>query len=118
MRCISFSLTTPQFIAGTKDVTRRVGWEKAKAGDPMKAVEKAMGLKKGQAMVIIGQIEIIDARRERLDRMITDRAYGIEEVKREGFPDMSPEDFIAFFCRTHAGCFPEREITRLEFVKR
>ena len=32
MRCISFSLTTPQFTAGIKTVTRRIGWARAKAG--------------------------------------------------------------------------------------
>lgn len=117
MRAISFSLTTPQFIAGTKDVTRRLGWKKAVAGDLMKAVEKAMGLKKGQSQVIIGQIKIINARLEPLNRMLLDQAYGVEEVRREGFPHMTPEEFVAFFCRTHTGCFPEREITRLEFGK-
>lgn len=47
MRSISFSLTTPQFLDGTKDVTRRLGWEKIKAGDTLRAVKKAMGLKTG-----------------------------------------------------------------------
>ena len=117
MRCISFSLTTPQFSAGIKTVTRRIGWARAKAGDEMKAVEKAMGLKRGETMVVIGHIRIVSARTERLDRMLSDRAYGLVEVRREGLPDMSPEQFVEFFCRTHSGCFPEREITRLEFIK-
>lgn len=117
MRVISFSLTTPQFLAGTKTVTRRLGWEKAKEGDEMRAVEKAMGLKKGESQVVIGSIMLLSARRERLDRMITEYAYGCLECMREGFPEMNPEQFVDFFCRSHTGCFPEREITRLEFVK-
>lgn len=121
MRNISFSLTTPQFIAGTKDVTRRVGWEHAKAGDEMKAVEKAMGLKAGESMVIIGCIKIISVRREPLRRLLDDLDYGFAETVREGFPEGHPchwpSKFVDFFCRTHSGCFPEREITRLEFVK-
>ena len=45
---ISFSLTTPQFRDGTKDVTRRLGWTFLKPGDRLCAVVKAMGLKKGE----------------------------------------------------------------------
>lgn len=115
-RKISFSFTTPQFLAGTKDVTRRLGWENARAGDILDAVEKAMGLKKGQSMVQIGQIRLVDVRREPLNRILLG-TYGKQECIREGFPDMTPEQFIEFFCRSHAGCFPEREITRLEFEK-
>lgn len=116
MRCISFSLTTPQFLAGTKDVTRRMGWLTAKAGDTMKAVEKAMGLKKGETMKVIGHIRVIDVRQEPLNQILLG-AYGQQEVKREGFPNWTPEQFVEFFCRTHTGCFPEREITRIEFER-
>lgn len=116
-RKISFSLTTPQFLAGTKDVTRRLGWEKAKPGDLMDAVEKAMGLKKGERMVILGRIRLIDVRFEPLGQMIADRVYGKREVVREGFPNMSPDEFVAFFCQSHTGCWPARVITRLEFEK-
>jgi hypothetical protein len=121
MRCISFSLTTAQFLAGTKDVTRRIGWEKLKAGDDLKAVRKAMGLKRGETMEIIGHIRAVNVRREQLDRMLTDLDYGFAETTREGFPEGHdlhwPSRFVEFFCDTHAGCFPEREITRMEFVK-
>jgi hypothetical protein len=48
MRNMSFSLTTPQVYAGTKTVTRRLGWRFAKAGQRVCAVEKGMGLKKGE----------------------------------------------------------------------
>lgn len=116
-RHISFALTTPQFLDGTKTVTRRMGWEKAEAGDLLRAVKKAMGLKKGEKMEGIGFVKLIDVRREPLRRMIDDPAYGAEEVRREGFPDMTPEAFVEFFCSTHTGCFPEREITRIEFEK-
>ena len=45
---MSFMLTTNQIIDETKDVTRRNGWENLKPGDRLRAVEKAMGLKKGE----------------------------------------------------------------------
>ena len=116
-RNISFSLTTPQFLDGTKDVTRRLGWEGIKAGDTLRAVKKCMGLKKGEKMEALGHLRVISVRREPLRRMIDDRAYGVLECQREGFPQMTTKDFVQFFCDTHTGCFPEREITRIEFEK-
>lgn len=44
---MSFALTVPQIQAGTKDVTRRLGWQFAKAGDLIRPVRKCMGLKPG-----------------------------------------------------------------------
>lgn len=116
-RNISFSMTTPQFLAGTKDVTRRLGWENLKAGDTLRAVKKCMGLKKGEKMEPLGLIRVVDVRRETLDIISTDLVYGRREVDREGFPEMGINEFVMFFCRGHTGCFPEREITRIEFVK-
>lgn len=37
-RNISFSLTEPQFLDGTKDVTRRMGWKSLQAGVELVAV--------------------------------------------------------------------------------
>lgn len=116
-RNISFSLTTPQFLAGTKTVTRRLGWEKVRAGDVLRAVEKCMGLKKGEKMKPLGLIHIISVGREPLSAIELYPRYGIEEVAREGFPDLTAAEFIHFFCSAHTGCFPEREITRLEFER-
>lgn len=117
-RMISFSMTTPQFIAGTKDVTRRMGWLTLKAGDELIAVEKAMGLGKGGKVNRLGLIRIISVRREAL-REITDRddGYGLEETRREGFPCCSPPMFISFFCEGHKGCTPDSIVTRIEFEK-
>ena len=47
MRLMSFALTTRQFLAHEKTVTRRLGWEFLKPGDRVCGVEKGMGLKKG-----------------------------------------------------------------------
>lgn len=120
-RNISFSMTTPQFLAGTKDVTRRLGWEKLKAGDKLRAVKKCMGLKKGEKVEVIGLVLVTDVRREPLNRLTEDLDYGFAETAREGFPEGHdnhwPSVFVDFFCRGHTGCFPEREITRIEFVK-
>jgi hypothetical protein len=110
-------MTTPQFLDGSKDVTRRMGWLDAKAGDVLQAVEKAMGLKKGEKIKPLGRIILTSVRRERLGRMEHDVAYGRDECRREGFPDMKATEFVEFFCRGHKGCAPESEVTRIEFKR-
>lgn len=117
-RNMSFAMTTAQYRDGSKDVTRRWAWENAKAGDVVMGVEKAMGLKKGEKMVRLGPAEIVSVRREPLDRMITDPAYGKEELRREGYPFglTDPELFV------HRLCYgtkkkPSDLITRIEFRK-
>lgn len=108
MRSISFALTTPQFLDGSKTVTRRLGWANLTPGTRLRAVEKAMGLKKGEHPKVLGEIEVVNVRRERL-REITP-----PDVEREGFPHKSPPEFVAMFC-SHMGCDPETEVTRIEF---
>lgn len=118
MRLISFSMTTPQIKARTKTVTRRLGWRFLKAGDRLMAIEKGQGLKKGEKVVRLGVIEVVDVRRERLDRMSKDSAYGFAECKREGFATdsrlMWPSAFVEFFAASHR-CQISDEVTRIEF---
>lgn len=117
MRNISFALTTPQFIAGTKDVTRRMGWLFLKPGDELCAVEKGQGLGKGGKIKRLGTIRVLDVRREKLCAIQSYPRYGLDEVAREGFPDLAALEFISFFCDGHKGCTPNSIITRIEFVK-
>lgn len=107
-RNISFALTKPQFRAKTKTVTRRVGWKNARAGEVLCGVEKAQGLKKGEKIVRLGYIEVVSARREPLSA-ITD-----EEIVREGFPEMSRQQFIDFFCSANRTT-PDADVTRIEY---
>lgn len=108
MRLISFALTEPQFLDGTKDVTRRLGWKKLKAGDSLMAVNKAMGLRPGERQRRLGVIVVVSVRRESL--------WSIDEAdcRREGFPEKTPMQFVEMFCH-HMGCEPETEVTRIEF---
>lgn len=115
MRLMSFSLTERQLLEGTKDVTRRLGWKTLKPGQRLKAVRKAMGLKKGEKAHVLCEIEVVSVQRERLNRIVHTRGYGQNECKREGFPEMSPEQFVEFFRKSHKGCKPETVITRIEF---
>ncbi|MDR0843037.1 MAG: hypothetical protein LBP68_06435 [Acidobacteriota bacterium] len=112
MRNISFSLTTPQFVAGDKTVTRRLGWKFLKPGDRLMAVEKAQGLRKGEKVKRLGVIEVVGVRREPLRSI----AYGAGETAREGFPHMTPAEFVAFFCVANK-CESDTEVTRISFRK-
>ena len=109
MRNMSFALTTKQVIAGTKDVTRRVGWGFLKPGNRVRAVRKAMGLRPGEKIQPLRVIEIFMVTREPLNAITQD------DVVREGFPEMTRAEFIAMFCASHKGCTPNSEITRIEF---
>src|SRR5438045_2405184 len=98
-RNMSFSITTAQVQTRTKTVTRRLGSRTLEMGVPINAVKKAMGLKKGEKVQKLAVILPIHKRRERLNRMLKDKAYGAREVVLEGFPEMSPTEFVEMFCR-------------------
>jgi hypothetical protein len=116
MRNMSFALTTPQVRAGTKDVTRRVGWRHLNAGDLIQPVVKGMGLRPGEKVERIGgPVRVLSVQRELLHAIARYPNEGMTETRREGFPDMRPQEFIAMFCGSHRGCTPETEITRIEF---
>lgn len=108
-RHMSFALTERQLMDGSKTVTRRMGWRTLTAGDEVIAVRKAMGLRKGERVHRLARLHIISVRRDPL-MVITSG-----DCRREGFPDMTPDEFIAFFCRTHAGCTAETIVARIEF---
>lgn len=120
-RNISFALTTKQFKARTKTVTRRMGWLHVKVGDALCGVVKCQGLKPGEKIERLGMIRVTDVRREPLRRMTDDLDYGFAETDREGFPTGTlhwPSEFVAFFCRSHKGCTPDSVITRIEYEYR
>lgn len=107
---MSFALTTEQVVNKSKSVTRRQGWEKLKPGDKIQPVLKCMGLKKGEKQQLIGgPIEVVSVRRERI-RKIT-----AADVVLEGFPEMSPFDFIRMYCQANR-CAPGHYCTRIEFI--
>lgn len=103
VRNISCSLTTPQVRARTKTVTRRLGWEFLKVGDRLQLCEKCMGRRKGEPLVRLAKVEVVDVRREFLAEMMVRPDYGKEECAKEGFPQMTPEEFCEFFVQSHGG---------------
>ena|SRR5436190_14271355 len=108
MRNMSFSLTTPQMYARTKNVTRRLGWWFLKPGDLVCAVRKSQGLKKGEKVQRICPIRILKTNPEKLCNMQR------SDVRREGFVSMGKGEFIAMFCR-HNKCRPSKRVNRIEF---
>ncbi len=110
MKNMSFSITTAQMYQGTKDVTRRMGWNSLKTGDQIMAVEKGMGLKKGEKIKRIYPIRIVSVTREPTN------AISRADVVREGFPDWTPAQFVEMFCK-HNKCQPDTIINRIEFER-
>lgn len=99
MKNISFFLTQIQFTARTKTVTRRLGWNNVKVGEQLQGCVKCQGLKPGETIERMGVIEVVDARKEPLNAITQD------DVDKEGFPEMTPDQFVDMFV-DHMGCLP------------
>lgn len=108
-RNMSFMLTTEQVRNRTKDVTRRRGWKSLKPGELFHAVEQAQGLKKGQKLKRLAVLRCVSNTPSRLDEITPD------DVRREGFPELTVEQFVAMFYRNLGG--DERQVVnRIEFA--
>lgn len=115
MRNISFALTTEQVLAQTKTVTRRLGWAHLTAGTLLQPVVKGQGLKKGEKVQKIGgPIRVKYVTREPLQRIST-YPHVPTELASEGFPEMTPADFVTMFCQANPGCTGETIVTRIQF---
>jgi len=98
-RRMSFFMTTAQVLARTKTVTRRsIGtWSRLQVGDRLVAIEKGQGLRAGEGHHVLALIEVVDVRLELLDDITVD------DCAREGFPEYSPAEFVAFYRRAGKG---------------
>lgn len=108
-RLMAVSLTEQQVRDRTKTVTRRTGWRMLSIGDQLVLCRKVMGRHRGEPLDRIATVEVIALRRERLDAITS------ADVTAEGFPDMTPAGFVAFFCQSHRGCHGGTEVTRIEW---
>lgn len=108
MRNMSFMLTTRQFLARTKTVTRRLGWQNVKVGELIQGCKKCQGLRPGEKLEKLGVIEVVSVRFEPLSAITQD------DVIAEGFPEMTPYEFIEMFI-DHMSGFPHQIVTRIEF---
>lgn len=105
---MSFAMTTKQVMGRIKTVTRRFGWWDLKPGDRLCAVEKGMGLKKGERVNRLAIIEIVSTRTEPLNSITK------VDCVAEGFPHFEPEDFVQMLIR-HYKCGFADPINRIEF---
>ncbi len=110
----SFAMTKDQYRNQTKTVTRRLGWRFAQVGDMTNGCEKCQGLVRGEKIVVMGQHRFTNLRWERLDRMIDEPEYGQAECIKEGFPEMTPGEFVDMFCKANK-CKSDIEVHRMEF---
>lgn len=108
MRNMSFMLTTEQMRDRTKTVTRRLGWWNVMPGELIQAAQQCQGLKRGETITKLCVIKINNARSEPLNRI------NAMDVIREGFPKMTPREFIDLFCRANT-CKPDVTVNRIEF---
>jgi len=111
MRNMSFSKTTEQMRTRKKWVTRRYGWWDLEIGDRLQAVEKGMGLKKGEKVKKICVIEVVNQYRDDL------RNLDQEDCVAEGFPDKSVDEvraLIESLCPIGRGEWPNTP-NRIEF---
>ena len=109
MRNMSFTHTRLQIIHRTKTVTHRLGWENLKPGQRFQAVEKSMGLHKGEKVKRLAILECVSNRRVLLED-ITD-----DDVAKEGFPVWTRADFLRLFYRNNPQLKRGQKISRIEF---
>lgn len=112
---MSFLYTEDAVRAGTKTVTRRMGWQHLRPGTRIQAVRKCRGRKRGERIEPLHVIEVTSVTREPLRRLIDEQPYGWLEVEAEGFKGWKPSQFVQMFCGTHKGCTPETAVTRIAF---
>jgi hypothetical protein len=109
MRNMSFALTTDQVRRRQKTVTRRNGWTRAKAGDVVQPVVKCQGIPKGGHVEKIGgPIRFLAVHRVVLGDITP------QDVHREGFPNLTTREFIAFYKRANGGR-RDQVVTRIQF---
>ncbi len=84
------------------------------------AVVKGQGLKKGEKIQRLGRIRIVKARPEALHSIKfhphrSPHGYR-SEVWREGFPNLTADQFIEMFCRHNPGCYRWTAVMRIQFA--
>jgi hypothetical protein len=106
---MSFALTTEQVRARRKTVTRRSGWRFARVGMIVQPVVKSQGIPKGEHVEKIGG----PIRFTAVDRVVLGDITP-QDVYREGFPNLTPREFVAFYKRANGGR-RDQIVTRIAF---
>lgn len=121
-RLMSVAFTEPAVLARIKTVTRRAGWWEDKngrrivhPGDTLTLCRKVMGRKKGEPLVRLTEVEIVNVRREGLYELIRSGDYGRQEMILEGFRGMDPADFIRKYFTEAQKIHIMDDVTRIEW---
>lgn len=113
-RLMSVAFTEEAVRRRTKTVTRRKGWLFLKPGDRLTLCRKVMGRKPGEPLVRICDVEVVAVTRHALaGLLISADRHG--EVAREGFPGMSPKEFVQRFFIDAQGMSADDTVTRIEW---
>lgn len=111
-RLMSVALTETAVVERRKTVTRRLGWQFLKPGDRLTLCRKVMGRKHPDGtvdqLVRLAEVEVVTVGFQCLDRMPA------SDVAKEGFPDWSVDQFVAFFVE-HMKCRTYTPLTRIEW---
>ena len=107
---MSCSLTVDEVLARTKTVTRRhlATWSGLSPGDHLTLIEKGMGLAKGEKQVVLDVVEVVSS------LLVPLWPITRAEVNAEGFPEMSPNEFVEFWLISHGldGADPQQTLVR------
>ena len=114
-RLMSVAYTEQAVVERRKTVTRRAGWVFLKPGDRLTLCRKVMGRKKGEPLVRVAEVEVLDVRRERLGQLLIDPAYAARELVAEGFPGLPASEFIGRYFTDAQGITPADMVTRIEW---
>ncbi len=98
-------------------VTRRTLKRPFVKGEYFKSVNKGMGLKKGEHAEVWGTCVIVSVTNEPLNAIIKHPyrdGSTISECEREGFGELSPEEFVAMVIKAHSG----KRVTEESIVQR
>lgn len=118
-RLMSVAYTEQAVRDRTKTVTRRKGWRFLKSGDRLTLCRKVQGRKPGEPLERLAEVEVVSVRREPLCAVAGPYAFDQDggtiwpEVIAEGFPDMSPDEFMRRFFTEAQGIGVMDDVTRI-----
>lgn len=115
MRLMSVAYTEHAVVERRKLVTRRLGWRNVRVGERLQLCRKVMGRKRGEPLVRVAVVEVVEVRREPLLALLMDETYGANEMELEGFPGLGPDEFVQRYFVEAQRVGPECEVTRIRW---
>jgi len=127
-RLMSVAMTTDAVIERRKTVTRRKGWwldrngrRLLKPGDTLTLCRKVQGRKPGEPIERLAEVEVVSVRREPLCAVAGPMTYDergnliFPELIAEGFPGMTPNEFMLRYFVDAQGIGVMDDVTSIEW---